>query len=237
VGRRLTRRQIKRDEFVSLVDRGMHWMGGNWRQAALGLGAALVIGLLWWGTSMLLGTRTAAAAGVLGEALAVYDAPVGAAAPATAKVKFATDTERLDAAEKGFKKVTSRYWLTPQARAARLYLGRIAMERGDTDGAIRILSEVARRKSDETVVRLAMLGLVQLRLGRGEGIQLAPELEAMAVGKDPRLPRDVALLQLGRVWEREGKAEEAIKYYRKLVEDFPDSPYRVEAQQRVSALS
>lgn len=237
MGRRLTRRQIKRDEFVSLVDQGMHWIGGNWRQAALGFGAALVLGLLWLGVTALLGTRTAAAAGVLADALAAYEAPVGPAAPATATVKFATDTERLDTAEKGFKRVMSKYWLTPQARAARLYLGRIAMERGDADGAIRMLSEVARRKSDDTVVRLAMLGLVQLRLSRGEGVQLAPELEAMAAGKDPRLPRDVALLELGRVWEREGKGDEAIKYYRKLIEDFPDSPYRSEAQQRISALS
>jgi TolA-binding protein len=57
----------------------------------------------------------------------------------------------------------------------------------------------------------------------------------MASGKDPRLPRDAALFQLARVWEREGKPEEASRLYRKLVEEFPDSPYRSEAQQHLAS--
>jgi TolA-binding protein len=80
-----------------------------------------------------------------------------------------------------------------------------------------------------------MLDLVRLRVARGEGIQLVGQLEAMAAGKDPRLPRDTAIFQLAQIWDHEGKREEADKLYRKLVEDFPDSPYRLEAQQRLSA--
>jgi tetratricopeptide (TPR) repeat protein len=235
VGRRLTRKQIKRDQFVSLVDRVFHWLGQNWRQAATGLGAVLAVALVFWGVTAIRGSRSDAAAQALAQALETYGAPVGSAAPADATVKFATDTERLAAAEKAFQAIRSHYWLTPQKRVAELFLARIAADRDDQAQAIKLLGDITSRRSGDPVVRLAMLDLIRLRLAKGEGMQLIAELEGMASGKDPRLPRDAALFQLGRVWEGEGKPEEANKLYRKIVEEFPDSPYRSEAQQRLAS--
>jgi tetratricopeptide (TPR) repeat protein len=237
VGRRLTRKQIKQDQFVSLVDRGAHWMGQNWRQAALGLGGAVALAVLYWGVSLLVAARGEAAATALSRALDTYNAPVGAAAKADATLRFATDTERLDAADAAFKAVSSKFWLTPPARYAKLYIARIAADRGDTATAARLLGELASRRSSSPIVRLATLDLVRLRIAKGEGQQLAGDLEAMVAGKDPRLPRDLALFELAQMWEREGKPAEAAELYRKLVEDFPESPYRGDAQQRLSAVS
>ena len=235
MGRRLTRKQIKKDQFVSLVDRIFHWLGQNWRQAATGLGAVLAVALVFWGVTAFRGSRSDAAAQALAQALETYGAPVGSAAPADAPVKFATDTERLATAEKAFQAIESHYWLTPQKRVAELFLARIAADRGDQAQAIKLLGEITSRRTSDPVVRLAMLDLVRLRLAKGEGVQLVAELEGMASGKDPRLPRDAAIFQLARVWEGEGKPEEASKFYRKLVEEFPDSPYRSEAQQRLAS--
>jgi tetratricopeptide (TPR) repeat protein len=235
VGRRLTRKQIKQDQFVSFVDRGMHWLNRNWRQAAVGLGVVLVGALLWWGVTAFLGSRSAAASAALVKALEIYQAPVGSAAPAGAPVKFATDAERLDAAQKAFEGVKSHYWLTPQRRMAELFLARVAVDRGDQAKALEILADLTAHRSDDPVVRLAMLDLIRLRVARGEGMQLVPQLQAMAAGKDPRLPRDAAIFQLAQIWDREGKRDEAGKLYKQLVEDFPDSPYRLEAQEHLSA--
>ena len=237
MGRRLTRKQIKKDEFISLVDRGIHWMGGNWRQAAIGLGAVLGIALAYWGVTAFLGSRKDAAAQAIAQALETYQAPVGGAAQADAKVKFATDAERLAASEKAFQAVKSRYWLTPQASVAELFLARIAADRGDQTQAVRLLGEITSHRSSDPVVQLAMLDLIRIRVAKGEGMQLVKELESMVAGKDPRLPRDAALYQLARVWEQAGKPEEASKLYRKLVEEFPESPYRLDAQQRIAASS
>ncbi|HQT94858.1 MAG: hypothetical protein B7Z68_01575 [Acidobacteria bacterium 21-70-11] len=235
MGRRLTRKQIKKDEFITFVDRAVQWTGQNWRQALIGLGVVLAAALVWWGVTAFLGSRTDAASQAMDGALAAYNAPVGSAAPAGAKVKFATDTERLAAAEKAFKSVKSRYRFTPQAKLADLFLARIAADRGDVPQAIRRLGEIASSRSSDPVVRLAMLDLIRLRVARGEGLQLVSELDAMAAGKDPRLPRDAALFHLAEIWQHEGKPEEAAKLYRKLVEDFPDSPYRADAQQRLAS--
>jgi len=237
VGRRLTRKQIKKDQFVTFMDRAAHWMGQNWRQAAIGLGGAVALALVYWGATALFAARRDAASAALTRALATYNAPVGSEAPADAKLSFATRSERLDAAEKAFKTVTSRYWLTTPARYAKIYLARIAVDRGDTDAAVRILGALASRRTSSPIVRIATLDLFRLRVAKGEGPQIVPELEAMISGKDPRLPRDVAMFELARMWEREGKPGEAATLYRKLIEDFPESPYRGDAQQRLASVS
>ncbi len=237
MGRRLTRKQIKNDQFVTLVDRWAHWMGQNWKQAAIGLGGAIVLALLYGAVASLVGARSTAAATALSAAIETYAAPVGSAAPADGKIKFGTDAARLDAAEKAFKALASNYWLTSQARYAKLYLAHIAADRGDTAAAVRMLGELASRHTDNPIVRIATLDLIRLRVAKGEGQQLVGELEAMIAGKDPRLPRDVAMFELARMWEKEGKPAEAARLYRKLVDDFPESPYRNDAQQRLTAAS
>lgn len=235
MARKLTRKKMKQDEFVSLVDKGVQWMGENWQRAVIGFGAAVGVALLYWGATALLASRASSAAGALDAAMATLRAPVGAAAEDASGTSFATDTERLDAAEQEFSRVSSHYWLTPQAHVAKLYLARIAVDRGDVDGAMRQLAELASRKSDDAVVRMAMLDLVNLRLARKEGYIVAPDLEAMAAGRDPRLPRDTAMFLLAEVRSQEGKSGEATELYRKLTEDFPESGYRTEAQQRLTA--
>jgi predicted negative regulator of RcsB-dependent stress response len=237
VGRRLTRKQIRNDEFISAIDRWIHWVGNNWRQAAIGLGGAALIGIFWWIGSVILTSRSMAASEALGGALDTYNAPVGKDAPADAKLKFANDSERLAAAEKAFTALKSKYSMSKEAKLATLFLARIAADRGDAAKAISELGELTSRKSGDDVSRLAMLALVKLRLDKGEAAALVPELQDMADGKDARLPQDMALFELGKVLEKQGKSDDAAKAYRKLVEQFPESAYRQQAQTRLGAVS
>lgn len=236
MGRRLTRKQIKQDEFITFMDRVVHWLSANWRQAAMGLGGALAVGLLWWGFTLLMGSRTLAATKALDEAVAILQAPVGQAPPPEAKVKFATAAERQKAAAAALTKV-QRYWFTPQARMAKVLQARLLVEQGDVDGAIRILSSVASRGSQDPAVRLATLDLLRLRLARGQVKEAIKELEAMASGKDKRLPQDEAMYQLATAYQQAGQLAEAQKVLRKLVETFPDSPWQRDAQQLLASLS
>jgi len=228
---------MKQDEFVSLVDRGVQWMGENWRRAAIGFAGAIGVALLYWGATALLASRASSAAKALNQAMTTLQAPTGAEAAEATGTTFATDAERLDAAEKEFSRISSRYWLTPQAHVAKLYLARISVDRGDMDRGLRQLADLTSNKSDDAVVRMAMLDLVNLRLARNEGYLVAPDLEAMAAGRDPRLPRDTAMFFLAEVRSQEGKPQEAAELYRKLTQDFPESGYRYEAQQRLTSSS
>ena len=49
------------------------------------------------------------------------------------------------------------------------------------------------------------------------------ELEAMVVGRDDRLPRDTALYELGEVYVKEQKVEQAREYLQKLVDEYNET--------------
>jgi len=84
--------------------------------------------------------------------------------------------------------------------------------------------------------RLALVDLIHLRVGSGEAAEVAKELEKMLTGKDDSLPRDLAMFELGRVYVKEKKPEQAKQYFRKLVKDFPQSPYQSLAKQQIQSL-
>jgi len=48
--------------------------------------------------------------------------------------------------------------------------------------------------------------------------------------------RDLAYIEIGRIYETEGKTEEAIKNYQKIVDNFPSSPWHSEAKGRLENL-
>ena len=55
----------------------------------------------------------------------------------------------------------------------------------------------------------------------------------MVAGSDPRLPRDVALFELGQLYLSEQDPVQAGEYFQKLVEEFPESPYMNLARQKL----
>jgi TolA-binding protein len=139
-------------------------------------------------------------------------------------------------AESKLQEVVDRYGRSDQADTARIYLARINVDRGDTEIARRLLVEVVDRHPDDALGGLATLDLVHLRVASGEGAEVAQELEAMVAGTDRRLPREVALFEIGEIFLHEQDLERARTYYQKLVDDFPDSSYVRRARQRLTEL-
>lgn len=225
MARRITRKQLKEDEFVSVVDTAMHWFVDRWRPIAAGLAAVCAVALLWWLGGQWMGARADNASLALHEAVKLYEGdPAAGVAPDPA------------GAETAFSEVVDSYGRTDQGDIARHYLARIMMSRGDMDAARQLLIGVADRQRGTALGRMATLTLIDLRVGSGQGAEVAPELEAMVAGQDPRLPRDVALFELASLYADEQRYEEARKYFQTLVDEFPESPYRSLASQRLTEL-
>ncbi len=229
MGRRITRKQLKKDdEFVSAAEMIFRWVADNSRALIAGFGAVTIVALLWWAASSWIGARANDASLLLSQAVATFE---GEADPVS--LVPAGDVE---AAEKQFRQVVQSYGRTDQADMARLYLARIALGRGQTDDARPALVDLSRRHTNDVIGRLATFDLIKMRIASGQAAEVTAELEAMVSGQSTGLPRDVALYQLGELFADEGQPDRARPYFELLVEEFPESPYLINARQRLAEL-
>ena len=129
MARRVTRKMLKQDEFVSFFDELMDWFTLNWRPVAVGIGVVAVVVLVWWGTSAWFGSRAEQASYLLHRAEQALEGDD-------------TTPGSIDAAEPLLKEVVDRYGRTDQADQARLYLARIGLDRGETETARETLRQM-----------------------------------------------------------------------------------------------
>lgn len=229
MGRRITRKQLKQDdEFVSAAEWIFRWVADNRRQLTAAICAVCVAALAWWGINSWMGSRTDDASLLLFHAVQAFegDAVAGSLVPGG----------DIDAAEIEFLQVVDTYGASDQAEMAKLYLTRIALSRGQTDEARSALVELSLKNGDNVIGRLATLDLIDLRIASGQVAEVAAELEAMIVGQSEGLPRDAALYKLGEVFVSSGEPERARSYFERLVEEFPESPYLMNAQLKLNEL-
>jgi predicted negative regulator of RcsB-dependent stress response len=219
MARRITRKQLKEDEFVSTVDTFFQWFSDNWRPFAVALGVVCVAALAWWGIGNWTASRSGKASYALNQAMQAASGEGG-----------------IEKAEAQLRDVVDRYGRTDQADAARLYLARIHLDRGETDAARDLLLRVSERQRRSALGQLATMSLLELRAESGQVAEAASELEAVVASPDPQLPKDLALYELGRLAVRMDQTESARTYFQQIVDEFPESPYRALAAQRLAEL-
>lgn len=226
MGRRITRKQLKQDEFVSFGESVFNKVQEYWRPLLAGLGAVVALILLWGAIGWWGGSRSEGAAEQLYQAVKAYqgDEETGAVAG------------DLAAAETAFEEVVTRYGRSDQADVARLYLAQIARSRGEGDRARGLLRELSEGSGDDAIKRLAAVELLHLRVAAGQGAEVAQELETMVAGQESRLPRDVAIYELALTLLQGDENDRAREYLQRLVEEFPESPYRDPAMQKLREL-
>src|SRR5437764_202995 len=83
------------------------------------------------------------------------------------------------------------------------------------------------------LVGAARYSVYQLRIDGGEGPQVAQELQAQIGKPDSPLPSDTLLVLLAHAYDAQGNTDKSKETYRRIVTEYPDSPYAVEAQRRV----
>jgi len=223
MGRRITRKQLKQDEFVTVGGTVMEWLGDNWRPIVVIAGAALVVYAIWGVASWWSQDKALEAAQQLGVAM---DAMA---------MDGESGEEDVDV-QGQLHQVVDQHSGTVQADIARLFLARMLLEQGKQDEARELLVRVISKNEDTTLGRFAAYDLLQLRIASGQAAEVAAELEASSAGEDTSLPRDVALYELGMLAMRQGQEDKAKEYLNTLVEEMPESPYLYPARQRLAEL-
>lgn len=226
---RITRRQLKRNDLADTVGRGVDYVAHHRRGATEAIAAVVAVLLLAGGFLLFRGWRERVAGRELSEALAVLEAPLAsdpAAATASRTYPTAADREReaakhLDAAAKKGS--------TEAGRAARVILA----ARSDKPAeAVNDLTKVARDAKWE-VAAAAEIDAARLLAATGKTNEAIERLKRGIESPQAAAPRDALLFLLAETYEKAGNAAEARATYQRIVNDYPNSPYRSPAREKL----
>jgi TolA-binding protein len=230
------RRNLKHDRFVDEMSSLSQRAGEN-RRVLLSLGAVVVlVALVGYGILFYRSARERKAQDALAEAMNTIDSPLIQADPAQKdpRARFKTNEEKIAAAEAQFKALKAKHAGTDAADVADLYLARIVGSKGDVAGARKLLEEFIRDHPKNLLVGAARYSLYELRIENGEAPQVANELnQELARNENQVLPPDSMLALLAQAYDAQGITDKSRDAYRRIVSQFPDSPYALEAQRRV----
>jgi TolA-binding protein len=229
------RRELKHDRFVDEIG-VLSTRARENQRVLIGIAiAALLLAIAAYGVYFYRSNRERKAQDMLATAIDTIESPLVIPAQPNPEAKFKTEEERNKAAEQQFNEVKSKFSGTDAADVAGVYLARIGAARGDVAGARRLLQAFIQDHSNHVLARSARYSLYQLRVESGEATQVTNELTAELAKpeKDQVLPADSMLVLLAHAYEVQGNDQKSRDTYRRIVTEFPDSPFALEAQRRV----
>jgi predicted negative regulator of RcsB-dependent stress response len=160
VASNLTRKELKQDKFAVEVEHTVDYFAAH-RQQSIRIGAvALAVILIAGAVFYFRSSQHSAREQMLGEALALTNAPVGSASPSGGP-SYPTEAAKNDAVTKALNKVVSEYGGSDEAYMAEFYLGGRAADAGRMDDARKRYQDVADH-ANANIASLAKLSLAQL---------------------------------------------------------------------------
>jgi TolA-binding protein len=233
------RHQLKQNDFARTAARVVETVSENRQHvlmtvAAVVVAAALVGGYFWW-------TKRAAdrAGAMLGEAMAVVEAPVVPAptlpGATQAAGTFPTEAARQEAALQALQRVTNEYGSTEAGLAARYQLGALFLRAGraaDAEAAFRAVADAG----SDLYSPSARMGVAEALVAQSKFDEAIQVLTQLSGDRDGMLPIDGVLMQLARTCARAGKTQDARAAYKRIVDEFPESGYVAEARRQLTLL-
>jgi tetratricopeptide (TPR) repeat protein len=230
---RITRHKIKHDKFVDDVGTAYSYAREHSRTLVWGVVGAVAVIVAATVLLVLQSRQEAKAQERLAEAIVILEAPLESQAPTATGPKYKTEQEKQTKAEPILQEVAAKYPRTDAADVAGLYLAGFSAERGDIAAARPRLEAFLREHSDHILAGAAKRGLYELRIAAGEGKQVIAELERDLADQNSVLPSDITLALLAQTYELTGNAAKAREAYQRIVNEFPDSPYTIDAQRKL----
>lgn len=232
---RETRKSIKHDRFVDEVQSFAAFAQRNVRQVLAAVGGALILVAIITAVVVMQRRSEQKAQLVLSDAISEYESPLksesGEDAPGP---RHESAEARMAAAQALFETVEREYGRTDAADVARLYLAQIHASRGDHAGAIPLLETFVGDHPDHILASGARVSLYHLRIAQGATPEVIVELEGELAATEKKLPADVLLAILAQAYELSGQSERAQETYQRLISEFPDSPYSLDAQRKLT---
>lgn len=206
------------DPFQQKVGRGIEDAGkkleGQGRNILYGIAALAVLGIVIWIFVSWSGRSSAAGQAALGKAIETSQAQITDTPPAGSTAKtFKTANERAEAAVSEFQVVAEKFGGDIADKAK--YFAAVNRLGLDRPAAIQELETLA-KSSDETG-KLSKFALAEAKANGGDldgAVALYQELAAMS---DPIVAKDTVNFELAKIYEKQGKKQEAVDLLFNLV--------------------
>jgi TolA-binding protein len=96
--------------------------------------------------------------------------------------------------------------------------------------------DVVQHAGSKIIGEMASLGLAEAHARSGQFDQAINVYKDLSQRKDGSLPTDAMLMQLGRTYVAAGKVAEAQQTFKRLLDEYPDSPYNGDAKKELDGL-
>jgi TolA-binding protein len=234
------RHHLKQNEFVSTVATVTQSYRDN-QGTFVGVAVAVIVAIVLGGGYFWWQNRNQEQAGaLLGVAMTIYQAPVvpPSSVPGATQAagSYSSEKARYEAALKAFQEVADKYPSSTAGLAARYHSAETLLSLGRPKDAQQAYQSVVDKAGSSIYGPVSRLGLATVMLADGQNDQAIKAFEELAAQRDGVLPVDGVLMQLAAAYQKTGKTAEARTTYKRVVDEFPDSPYVQDARQQMTLL-
>lgn len=227
---KLSRRDMKRNDLAETVRYTVDYVSGHRRGVTEATVAAVAIAVLVGGFLFFRVWREGRAGAELSAGLEALSAPL-ASEPAAkgAPRTFGTEAEREKEAKEHLSKASGMSG-TSAGRAAAVVLAARSASPADADAFAR-----AARERVSEIAAPGEIGAARLLAAQGKMPEAIDRLRRAIDSSRTAAPKDALLFALGEICERAGNTAESKAAFERIVNEFPDSPYRSDARQKLSS--
>ncbi|MGH9398879.1 MAG: tetratricopeptide repeat protein [Thermoanaerobaculia bacterium] len=220
---------MKRNDLADSVRHGVDYVSHHRRGVTESIAAGAALAVLVGGFFFFRAWRESQAGAALSAGLEALEVPL-ASDPAAkgAPRTFATEAQREKEAKDHLEKAAAMGGTSSGRAAALVLAARAAAPAGDA------FARGARERRSE-IAAAGEIGAARLLAAQGKVPEAIDRLRRAIDSSRTTAPRDALLFALGEICERAGNPAEARAAFQRIVNEFPDSPYRPDARQKVSS--
>ena len=234
--KRTERHHLKENDIAEWLIGAKTWYEANTKTVSyVGIAAALAL-VAVMGTMAYRQMDAGKASSALAEALAIAEAPVLPPAPAEAGKPpvqrpgtFPTERARVEAALPKLLAVAEAHPGSDAGIMARYRAAAALVAVGRTQDGVQHYKKVV-EGGRGAYQAMARLGIAEAHVMAGQFDQAIASFKEVESLKSEEVPIDGVLMQLARVYELAGKTEDAKKTFKRVADEFPQSPYAAAAR-------
>jgi len=231
--RKVTRHEVKHDEFVTGVGQASIWIEDHWRKVLLAIGGVVGLAALVYGGWVWRASRAEAGEVALAAVETAFSAEVGAGESANS---YPTSSAKFGAVRDLADVVIAGHGSTPAGERARYYRALALFEMGDLPGSRRELEGFVDRNPGHFLAGQAERKIAETYEREGNLAEACDRYRKLAETTPAGFPPEIVLYDLARCEAARGNPQEAAAACRRIVSEFADSGYAADARALLTEL-